>query len=250
MTNEKLLTLVNKAIENLRDNEPYGRTPVDFMRENAIKSTDNMSIFLDSVGAYLEEIRCGVLADIELDAAKKAGKSSVLSTVKKLSKSAYNNNIESREYFAYAHYDEADNKYWLTNNYWLVISETSDGMTLCPERIKPSSPFNYKRVIPQNYEMQEIELPPIGKLSAYMKSAKAKMSKAAKKAGMHNKVILSNGTAMNGEYLELGMKLTGATAIKYKNNMTAHVMEGNGYTFVVSPVQNKENLPPTDFDNI
>ena len=40
MTNEKMLSLINKAIENLRDNEDgYGQTPIDFMRKNAIKST-------------------------------------------------------------------------------------------------------------------------------------------------------------------------------------------------------------------
>jgi hypothetical protein len=58
MTNEKYLVLINKAMENLRDNEDgYGQTPIDFMRKNGIKSTDNMCFFLDSVGAYLEEIR-------------------------------------------------------------------------------------------------------------------------------------------------------------------------------------------------
>ena len=87
MTTEKYLELVNKAIENLKDNEDgYGQTPIDFMRKNGIKSTDNMSFFLDSVGAYLEEIKCGLLADIEATEAKKNGKSSVVSNVKKFTK--------------------------------------------------------------------------------------------------------------------------------------------------------------------
>ena len=85
MTKEKYLALVNKAIENLKDNDDdYGQTPIDFMRKNGIKSIDNMSFFLDSVGAYLEEIRCGLLADMEAEEAKKNGKSSVLSAIKKL----------------------------------------------------------------------------------------------------------------------------------------------------------------------
>lgn len=87
MTTEKYLTLINKAIDNLKDNEDgYGQTPIDFMRKSGIKSTDNMTIFLDSVGAYLEEIRCGLLSDIEASEAKKNGKSSVLSAVKKFNK--------------------------------------------------------------------------------------------------------------------------------------------------------------------
>jgi hypothetical protein len=94
MTNEKYLALVNKAMENLRDNEDgYGQTPIDFMRENGIKSTDNMSFFLDSVGAYLEEIRCRLLADMEAEEAKKNGKSSVLSAIKKLC----NDNCKARQ---------------------------------------------------------------------------------------------------------------------------------------------------------
>ena len=87
MTNEKYLELVNKAMENLKDNDDnYGHTPIDFMRKNGIKSTDNMRFFLDSVGAYLEEIRCGLLADIEAAEAKKNGKSSIISNVKKFTK--------------------------------------------------------------------------------------------------------------------------------------------------------------------
>ena len=54
MTKVKYLELVNKAMENLRDDEDgYGQTPIDYMRKNGIKSTDNMHIFLDSVGVYL-----------------------------------------------------------------------------------------------------------------------------------------------------------------------------------------------------
>lgn len=252
MTNEKLLTLVNKAMENLRDNEDgYGQTPIDFMRKNGIKSTDNMAIFLDSVGAYLEEIRCGILADIETDAAKKAGKGSILATVRKLSKNAYNNNINSREWLAYAHHDEENNKYWLTNIYWLMIAENPEGLEMCPERIEqPNNAWKYQSALPKDYEMQELELPSIGKLTAYLKTAKSKASKSMKQTGMWSRIILSTGAAMNGEYLEMGMRLTGAKTIKYKDNMHTFVMEGNGYTFALCPAQNKENLPPTDFNNI
>ena len=47
MTNEKFLELINKAMENLKDNDDnYGQTPIDFMRKNGIKSTDNMRFSL------------------------------------------------------------------------------------------------------------------------------------------------------------------------------------------------------------
>lgn len=129
MTKEKYLALVNKAIENLRDNEDgYGQTPIDFMRRNGVKSTDNMTIFLDSVGAYLEEIRCGLLADIETEEAKKNGKSSVLSAIKKLCNDNYKTQQSVRPQLAYANYDEVENKYITVNGYWLIMSENPAGM--------------------------------------------------------------------------------------------------------------------------
>ena len=112
MTNEKFLELINKAMENLRDNEDgYGQTPIDFMRKNGIKSTDNMRFFLDSVGAYLEEIRCGLLADIEAAEAKKNGKSSVISNVKKFTKKCAAHR-DNKPGIGWANYDEAENKYF------------------------------------------------------------------------------------------------------------------------------------------
>ena len=57
MTNEKFLELINKAMKNLRDNEDgYGQTPIDYMREYGIKSTDNRRFFesFGVNGEYLE----------------------------------------------------------------------------------------------------------------------------------------------------------------------------------------------------
>lgn len=178
MTTEKYLELVNKAMENLRDNEDgYGQTPIDFMRENGIKSTDNMRFFLDSVGAYLEEIRCGLLADIESAEAKKNGKSGVISNVKKFTKKcAAHRDIKPA--IGWANYDEAENKYFLIDGIAMLISENADGMELTPEAIKKNiQPFNWKKAMPNVYEYQKMELPPIGKIAAWRKQEKAKAGK-------------------------------------------------------------------------
>lgn len=248
MTNEKMLSLINKAMENLRDNEDgYGQTPIQFMRENAIKSTDNMVIFLDSVGAYLEELRQGILDDIEAAEAKKNGKSSALSAVKKLSKEAYSYCMDKKSYFAYAHYDESENQYWLTNTYWMIVSKNADGMTLCPEKIEQnSSPFNYKSQIADITDYEKLTLPSIGKVSAYLKQAKAK---APKKPHGWDTIILTEKLGVKGEWLETLMKLTGATEIYYKYPK-AMVMEGNGYRAMIMPIQVKCGDAITDFDKI
>lgn len=250
MTNEKMLELINKAIENLGDEgDGYGMTPVEYMRQNAIKSVDDMRFFTDSIGAYLEELRLGVLADIEAAEAKKNGKSSILSAVKKMSKLLYSKMSATKPYLAYAHYDEQDKKYWMCDGHWMIISETLQGMTLCPEAIAKDveRPFNYKASIPETYNMYKYELPPIGKLSAYLKQAKAKTN--VKKNSLWDKITIDGETAVKGEWLELFMRITGARTLYYKG-LTAMCMEGQGYKVVLMPVKNKENEPPTDFDNI
>lgn len=249
MTNEKILELINKAIGNLKDNDDmYGQTPIDFMRKNGIKSTANMSFFLDSVGAYLEEIRCGVLADIEASAAKKNGKASVLSAVKKIAKEIHKTCINTKPYLAYAHYDETDNVYWMCGQHFMFVTESPDGLELCPEAIEKNmgKPMDYRKYLPDVYNMKKCDLPPIGKLTAYLKQAKATALK-----GRHWERIFFNDFGVNGLYLEMFMRLTGADCIYYKNSTSVMYMEGNGYKCAICPIQNRKDdgtmETPTDF---
>lgn len=248
MTNEKMLSLINKAIGNLKDSEDgYGQTPIDYMRKNGIKSTDNMTFFTDSVGAYLEELRQGILTDIEAAEAKKNGKSSVLSAVKKLYKEMHTAMCNTKPFLAYAHYDAEDNKYWMCSGYWMLISETCDGMTLCPENIEKEtlSPFQYKKSIPDTYNYEKLTLPPIGKVSAYLKQAKA--NKKGNKGW--DRIILNSQIGVKAEWLEAMMKITGATELYWKP-LKAMVMEGNGYKAVLMPIRLEQDEQPTDFNNI
>lgn len=201
MTNEKYLALVNKAMENLRDNEDgYGQTPIDFMRKNGIKSTDNMSFFLDSVGAYLEEIRCRLLVDMEAEEAKKNGKSSVLSAIKKLCNDNCKTQQNVRPQLAYANYDEAENKYVTVSGYWLIMSKNPAGMVEMPENVKKDikEPLKYRQWIPNKYEMHKVELPTLAKVSTYLKARKATRNK-------HDKTwdrLVFEDFAVKGEWLE------------------------------------------------
>lgn len=258
MTKEKYLTLVNKAMENLRDNEDgYGQTPIDFMRKNGIKSTDNMSFFLDSVGAYLEEIRCGLLADMEAEEAKKNGKSSALSAIKKLCNDNYKSQQSVRPQLAYANYDEAENKYITVSGYWLIMSENPAGMVEMPENVKRDikEPLKYKQWIPDKYDMHTVLLPTLAKISTYLKARKATRNK-------HDRTwdrLVFEDFAVKGEWLEAAMKITGSTEIYVKNSVAALLMEGNGYTMVLMPIKNKEidrntgeekRMPITNFEEV
>jgi hypothetical protein len=258
MTNEKFLELINKAMENLRDNEDgYGQTPIDFMRKNGIKSTDNMSFFLDSVGAYLEEIRCGLLADIEAAEAKKNGKSSALSVIKKLCNDNYKTQQSVRPQLAYANYDEAENKYITVNGYWLIISENPAGMVEMPENVKKDikEPLKYKQWIPNKCDMHTVSLPSLAKISAHLKARKATRNKHDKSWDR----LVFKDFAVKGEWLEAAMKITGSSEIYVKSSVTALLMEGNGYTMVLMPIKNTEvdkdtgemkHMPITDFEVI
>ena len=258
MTNEKYLELVNKAIENLKDNDDnYGQTPIDFMRKNGIKSTDNMRFFLDSVGAYLEEIRCGLLTDIEAAEAKKNGKSSALSAIKKLCNDNYKAQQNVRPQLAYANYDETENKYITINGYWLIMSENPAGMVEMPENVKKDikEPLKYKHWIPNKCEMHKVELPSLVKISTYLKARKATRNK-------HDKTwdrLVFEDFAVKGERLEAAMKITGSSEIYVKDSISAMLMEGNGYTMVLMPIKNKETdkntgeekrMPITNFEEV
>ena len=244
MTTEKYLTLINKAIDNLKDNEDgYGQTPIDFMRKSGIKSTDNMTIFLDSVGAYLEEIRCGLLSDIEASEAKKNGKSSVLSAVKKFGKMCAKNSA-TKPCIGWANYDKDNNKYFIIDGCALLVSDTPDGMELTPESVaKTCTPFNWKKAMPYLCDMKKQELPSIGKISAWRKEAKAK---AGKRTDWDK--IFFEGFGVNGEYLETFMRITGATEIYYKDSVSTMYMEGNGYQVALMPIKKKSETEPTNFD--
>lgn len=258
MTKEKYLALINKAMENLRDNEDgYGQTPIDFMRKNGIKSTDNMCIFLDSVGAYLEEIRCGLLADMEAEEAKKNGKSSVLSTIKKLCNDNYKTQQSVRPQLAYANYDEAENKYITVSGYWLIMSENPAGMVEMPENVKKDikEPLKYKHWIPNKYEMHTVSLPTLAKVSTYLKARKATRNK---KDRTWDRLVFED-FAVKGEWLEAAMKITGSSEIYVKNSVAALLIEGNGYTIVLMPIKNTETdknteeekrMPITDFEEV
>lgn len=250
MTKEKYLELITKAINNLRDNEPYGRTPVDYMRDNGIKSTDKMTLFADSVGAYLEEIRCALVADIEAEEAKANGKSSVLSNVKKFNK--WVSELRDRKpYLGYAHYDKDANEYWMCDNYALLVGNNSHGMDLAPDKIEQQKDvytFNYKKNIPNDYNNIQT-LPSVQKVATYRKYAKANRRSKYDNAW---DIIVFNDFAIKGEYLEMAMRITGSTIAYYKDCRHSIYFEGNGYKFIVMPFYLKEGLtskPVTNFDN-
>lgn len=87
--------------------------------------------------------------------------------------------------------------------------------------------------MPSIYEYQKMELPPIGKITAWRKQEKAK---AGKRKGWDR--IFFNEFGVNGEYLEMFMRITGSTEIYYKDSVHALYMEGNGYQAVIMPIKN------------
>ena len=95
MRTEKMLFLVNKAIECASEDD---KAMIDLMRKTATKTADRASFGF--TGAYLEELRCALLADIEAAEAKKNGKTNVLSAMKFFSKDSYKKSIDSKPYYA------------------------------------------------------------------------------------------------------------------------------------------------------
>ena len=249
MTKEKYLELINKAIEELTDED--SKAQIDFMRKQGIKTADRA--LFGWAGAYLEEIRCALLTDIEAESAKSSGKSSIISNVKKFTKKCAAHR-DNKPAIGWANYDEAENKYFLIDGCAMLISKNADGMELTPEAVKKDiQPFNWKKAMPSIYEYQKMELPPIEKIATWRKQEKAK---AGKRKGWDR--IFFNEFGVNGEYLEMFMRITGSTEIYYKDNIHALYMEGNGYQAVIMPIKNYDfdkdtgdrvMIPTTDLEN-
>lgn len=253
MNTEKLLQMCLKAIEYLDDkDDTYGKTPIDMMRRSGCKSVENLTILSNTTGAWLETMRCYLLDKIEAEAAKKVGKSSIRNAVKAFNKDCYKRMIQPKPAFAYAHYDEVSGKYWLCNGFALLVADNSDGMTLCPEIITESKPFRWQDSV--NQERKDvIKLPDLGKLSAWLKQRKAQKLKNDK---LWAKVVLGGNVAVNGEFLETFMRITGATEIRYGRkivrgrNASSFYIEGNGYQGVLMAIETEEGDQPTNFEEV
>lgn len=241
MTKEKMLELINTAIGNIKDeDEKYA---IEFMRRDGIKTANNMSFFADKVGVYLEELRCGILSDIEAETAKKNGKSKILTNVKKFGKMCASHR-ETKPRLGWANYDEAENKYVLIDGCAMLIADNSDGMELCPERlVKDSQMFAWKKCIPDTYDYKKQTLPSVEKIAAYRKQAKA----TAGRSKEWDKIFFDD-FAIRGEYLEIFMNITGATEILYKDSCKAMYMSGNGYEAVIMPIKKNPETKPTVFE--
>lgn len=228
MTTEKYLELIVKAMENLKDSDDsYGKTPVKFMQENGIKSVSDVTFFTDSVGAYLEEIRLNLIADIQASEAKKSGKSVSLSALKKFAKMCEKQT--NKPILCYTHADECG-KFVTTNGAMMVVSDSSDGLNLRPDSFKGEY-FNWKNAMPNISTYVSKTMPSASEISITIKQEKAKDKRAVVAYDFGNFCI-------DAELLELAVRITGSTEIFYnpESKTSALYMTGNGHEVVVMPM--------------
>lgn len=241
MTTEKYLELIVKAMENLKDSDDsYGKTPVEFMQKSGIKSVSDMTFFTDSVGAYLEEIRLNLIADIQASEAKKSGKSVSLAALKKFAKMCEKQT--NKPIMCYTHADECG-KFVTTNSAMMVISDSSDGLNLKPDSVKGEY-FNWKNAMPNASTYISKTMPSASEISIMIKQEKAKNKNVVVAYDFGNFCI-------NAELLELAVRITGSTEISYnpESKTSALYMAGNGHEVVVMPI-NREAASNNPFSRI
>lgn len=241
MTTEKYLELIVKAMENLKDSDDsYGKTPVEFMQKSGIKSVSDMALFTDSVGAYLEEIRLNLIADIQASEAKKSGKSVSLAALRKFAKMCAKQTYKPM--MCYTHADECG-KFVTTDGFMMVVSDSSDGLNLRPDSFKGEY-FNWRQAIPNISTYVSKIMPSASEISVTIKQEKAKDKRAAVAYDFGNFRI-------NAEFLELAVRITGSTEIFYnpENKTSALYMTGGGHEVVVMPI-NREAKSNNSFNRI
>lgn len=234
MTTEKILAMVNEAI-NLLDDE--GKSAVELMRKNAIKSASNMS-FMYNTGAVLEGIRNELISDIQAAKAKKNGKSNVLSAIKKYAKQSFERNIGVKPAWAYTH-TLNDGRYATSNGYTLLITENSDGLTLKPDSVDGGSVVNTcEKNALERFE-HSYNIPELGKLKSWVKINKAQDKKWCEPFRFNERF------AVNVDFLITGMTITGSAELLYNDERHVMCLKGNGNEFYIMPVQRKDNTSDT-----
>lgn len=234
MTTEKFLEMVNEAI-NLLDDE--GKSAVEFMRKNAVKSASNMS-FMYNTGAVLEGIRNELISDIQAAEAKKNGKSNVLSAIKKYAKQCFTRNISVKPALAYTDM-LTDGRYVTLDGYSMLITENSDGLTMKPDNVTGRSASDvYEKSVPKKFA-NSYELPELGKLKSWVKVNKAQNKR------WREPFFFNKNFAVDVNYLITGMLATGSTELFYNDNRYIMCLKGNGNEFYIMPVQRKDNTPDT-----
>lgn len=220
MNLDKMLLHINKAIENLSEEDAKIITN---MRDIGAKSADNLTFWLDSPAIWLETLRNEVIAEIQASEAKKTGKSSVLSAVKKLQ-------MEYKPVMKYANYDAETGKYTLCNNYMALRTEIPDGLEIKPERLA-GEPVDLTHMFETDYP-KSLELPSIGKYVTWHKAEKLKHSKSESVRCCLNEEFLT----LDAEFLEWAMKITGSTELRYIDFKHQAYMCGNGYEITIMPI--------------
>lgn len=231
MNLDKMLLHINKAIENLSEEDTEIITN---MRGMGAKSADNLTFWLDSPAIWLETLRNEIIAEIQTSEARKTGKSSVLSTVKKLQKDAFKR-MGYKSVMKYANYDAKTGKYTLCNAFVALRTEIPDGLEIKPERLI-GEPVDLTHMFETDYPKTQ-ELPPIGKYVAWHKAEKLKHGNDENVRCCLNEELLT----FNAEFLEWAMKITGSTQLRYIDFKHQAYMCGNGYEVVIQPTQPKRD---------
>lgn len=223
MTTGKFLEMVNEAISLLDDE---GKSAVEFMRKNAVKSASNMQLMYNT-GAVLEDIRNELISDIQAAEAKKN-----VSAVKKYAKQCFTRNINIKPEFAYTQ-ALTDGRYITLDGYSMLITENSDGLTMKPDNVTGRSASDvYEKSVPKKFA-NSYELPELGKIKSWVRINKTQ-NKRWREPFCFNKCL-----AVDVNYLITGMSVTGSIELIYNDNCHIMCLKGNGNEFYIMPVQRK-----------
>jgi len=157
MTNEKMLASVMSIVTYFDTEE---RERFDFV----VSKREDFSALTD-VPAKLAEVVKQLREDIGKEEAKKSGRASQLSAAKRILKSAIKTNKEALTYAA-----TQSDKQCVCDGYRVVRLVNPLALPTLPDGMEY---MDISKVVVKGYDMEEIELPNMAKLSAYIKTYKA-----------------------------------------------------------------------------
>lgn len=240
MNAEKMLNLVNEAISYADEEQ---RETIRMMRKNGTREVPKNWRNVNS-GAFMEELRCALMDEIEAAECKKSGKSKYLTAIKKFSKNAYKEFCERKPLMAYAWKNPETGVNYVCNGYVMVETEHDEGLQFM-ENARDDEINNqvayYKKLIPSCFE-KESELPEFGKLVAWYKNEKQNISKRETVRFFHKDVF-----ALNAEMLIEGMKLTDARKIAWNKHDRLFCLKGDSVNVYIMPIKiDVENFKPSE----
>lgn len=228
MTNEKMLENLYKIKERLTEEQKSG---CEFVENTGLDFTNiyKNSIFDCDAGVYVQMLINNLKAEIKEETFKKNGGSNDVLKYAKAMLKKHKKDYPSKEIYHYPDYQNFNGiDYQVICNGFLLISlENHVALEEKPERI--TGEFLKIEKVYNGNASEEIELPDIKDLDAYIKCRKAENKTKGKNANKRIEIDLDINIPckFNGEFLQTAMHCLGGDCKMFVGGKSSYILKSN-----------------------